>query len=132
MHSGEQDAAAAGNLSLEDMNWLMAETFRMQRRLLSPLLDQPIRPGSVPLFSEDDDVGSVSQSPCDLTEGDFMTEHTVGRPMEILMVEDTLMFARITMGALRNGNVAHRFTWLTDGEDALEFLHRRRKYVQAP
>jgi chemotaxis family two-component system response regulator Rcp1 len=61
-----------------------------------------------------------------------MTEQTVGRPMEILMIEDSLTFARITMGALRNGNFAHRLTWLTDGEEALEFLHRRLKYVQAP
>ncbi len=61
-----------------------------------------------------------------------MSEQTVGRPMEILMIEDSLAFARITMGALRSGNIAHRFTWLTDGEEALEFLHRRRKYVQAP
>jgi DNA-binding response OmpR family regulator len=36
------------------------------------------------------------------------------------------------MGGLRNGNIAHRFTWLTDGEEALEFLDRRRKYTQAP
>ena len=61
-----------------------------------------------------------------------MTEQTVGRPMEILMVEDSLTFARITMGALRAGNVVHRLTWLTDGEEALEFLHRRAKYVRAP
>jgi two-component system, chemotaxis family, response regulator Rcp1 len=118
--------------SLEDMKWLMAETFRMQRRLLSPLLGQRIRPGSVPLFSDDDDAGTDSESLCDVEEGHFMTEQAVGRPMEILMVEDSLMFARITMGALRNGSIAHRFTWLTDGEEALEFLHRRRKYVRAP
>ena len=61
-----------------------------------------------------------------------MTEQTVGRPMEILMVEDSLTFARITMGGLRKGNIAHRITWLTDGEDALEFLHRRAKFVRAP
>ena len=52
--------------------------------------------------------------------------------MEILMVEDSLTFARITMGGLRTGKIAHRITWLTDGEDALEFLHRRAKFVRAP
>ncbi len=118
--------------SLADLKWLMAETFRMQRRLLSPLLGQRNQTGSVALSSEDDDAGSISESPCDVKEDDFMTEQTVARPMEILMGEDSLMFARITMGALRAGNVVHRFTWLTDGEEALEFLHRRHKYVRAP
>ena len=61
-----------------------------------------------------------------------MTSNTIGRPMEILLVEDSLMSARLTMGALRKGNVPHRLTWLTDGGEALEFLHRRGKYRQAP
>lgn len=57
---------------------------------------------------------------------------TTGRPMEILMVEDSFMYARITMGALREGKVEHRLTWLRDGVEALEFLRRRRKFVHAP
>lgn len=61
-----------------------------------------------------------------------MTSNTVGRPMEILLVEDSLTSARLTMGALRQGNVPHRLTWLSDGDEALEFLHRRGKYRQAP
>ena len=55
-----------------------------------------------------------------------------GRPMEILMVEDSLTFARITMGALRSGGIEHRFSWLSSGQEALEFLHRRGKYRRAP
>jgi CheY-like chemotaxis protein len=61
-----------------------------------------------------------------------MSQNTVGRPMEILLVEDSLMSARITIGALRNGGVQHRLTWLSNGEEALEFLQRRGKYTQAP
>lgn len=61
-----------------------------------------------------------------------MQRNTVGRPMEILYVEDSLMAARLTIGALRKGNIQHRMTWLTDGEEALEFLHRRGKYARAP
>jgi CheY-like chemotaxis protein len=61
-----------------------------------------------------------------------MRHDTIGRPMEILMVEDSLMFARITMGALKEGGVKHRMTWLTDGVDALEFLHRRGRFKRAP
>ncbi|MFQ5733367.1 MAG: response regulator [Planctomycetaceae bacterium] len=61
-----------------------------------------------------------------------MRHDTIGRPMEILLVEDSLMFARITMGALRNNEVKHRLTWLSDGGPALEFLHRRGVYARAP
>ena len=61
-----------------------------------------------------------------------MSRNTVGRPMEILLVEDSLMSARVTIGALRNGGVQHRLTWLSNGEEALEFLQHRGKYTQAP
>ena len=61
-----------------------------------------------------------------------MDDNTVGRPMEILLVEDSLTSARVTMGALRNGGIQHRMTWLTDGEEALEFLFRDGKFVRAP
>lgn len=62
----------------------------------------------------------------------FRNENTVGRPMEILLVEDSISAARLTIGALKRGNILHRLTWLSDGEDALEFLHRRGKYAVAP
>ena len=52
--------------------------------------------------------------------------------MEILLVEDSLTSARLTIGALKKGQVQHRLTWLTDGEEALEFLYQRGKFVQAP
>jgi two-component system, chemotaxis family, response regulator Rcp1 len=56
----------------------------------------------------------------------------VGRPMEILLVEDSLVSARIAMGALKNGQVQHRMTWLTDGQEALDFLSKRGLYARAP
>ena len=61
-----------------------------------------------------------------------MKQETVGRPIEILFVEDSLTFARITIGALRCGRIEHRLTWLTDGAEAAEFLWRRGKYARAP
>ncbi|MBL8849321.1 MAG: response regulator [Planctomycetaceae bacterium] len=61
-----------------------------------------------------------------------MRRETVGRPMEILLVEDSLTSARLTMGALRNGGLEHRLTWLTDGAEAADFLHRRGKFTRAP
>ncbi|WP_397570470.1 response regulator [Schlesneria sp. T3-172] len=61
-----------------------------------------------------------------------MSHETVGRPMEILLVEDSLMFARIAIGALKNGRILHRLTWLSDGSEALQFLKREGKYAAAP
>ena len=61
-----------------------------------------------------------------------MSSETVGRPMEILFVEDSLTSARLTMGALKKGDTQHRLTWLTNGEDALEFLYQNGKFSRAP
>ena len=52
--------------------------------------------------------------------------------MEILLVEDSLTSARLTIGALKKGDFEHRLTWLSDGNDAVEFLFRRGKFAQAP
>ena len=57
---------------------------------------------------------------------------TVGRPMEVLMVEDSLTAAKLTMGALTKGHVAHHMTWVKTGEDALEFVRHAGKYARAP
>lgn len=59
-------------------------------------------------------------------------QNTVGRPMEILLVEDSLTAARVTMGGLKSGKVQHRLTWVTDGAEALEFLHQTGKFSRAP
>ena len=60
-----------------------------------------------------------------------MTE-TVGRPMEILLVEDVLSSARLTIGALKNSGIQHRLTWLQNGDEAIEFLKQDGKFQQAP
>lgn len=67
-----------------------------------------------------------------MTARDLMSNNTVGRPMEILLVEDSLTSARVTIGALKRGQVQHRLTWLTDGAEAVEFLERSGKYARAP
>jgi len=61
-----------------------------------------------------------------------MSQNTVGRPIEILLVEDSLTSARLTIGALKKGEFEHRLTWISDGNEAVEFLFRRGKYGQAP
>lgn len=61
-----------------------------------------------------------------------MVHETIGRPMEILLVEDSLTFARLAINALRKGQVQHRLTWLTDGAEAWKFLQRDGTYANAP
>jgi chemotaxis family two-component system response regulator Rcp1 len=61
-----------------------------------------------------------------------MQRETVGRPMEILLVEDSLPAARITMAALKRGGLEHRLTWLSDGDDAARYFRREPPYARAP
>ncbi len=61
-----------------------------------------------------------------------MYDKTVGRPMEILLVEDSLMDAQVTMRALRDGQVKHRMTLVVNGEEAVEFLKRVGRFARAP
>jgi chemotaxis family two-component system response regulator Rcp1 len=52
--------------------------------------------------------------------------------MEIVLVEDSLIDARLTMGALQQVGFRHRLTLIRDGEEALEFLNQRGRFVRAP
>ncbi len=61
-----------------------------------------------------------------------MTREMVGRPMEILLVEDGLTDACLTMGALKNGGVKHRLTLMRDGIEAMDFLNQSGVYAKAP
>jgi two-component system, chemotaxis family, response regulator Rcp1 len=60
------------------------------------------------------------------------TEKIVGRPMEILLVEDDLGDAGITIEALRASEVPCRVSLVRDGDEALEFLHRRGIFRRTP
>lgn len=62
----------------------------------------------------------------------MVNKTTIGRPMEILLVEDSLSDARATIEALKEGGVQHRLTLLRDGEEATEFLNREGKFTRAP
>lgn len=52
--------------------------------------------------------------------------------MEILLIEDSLPAARLTMGALKRGGIEHRLTWISDGDEASQFLHQQDRYARAP
>jgi len=59
-------------------------------------------------------------------------KQVVGRPMEILLVEDGLMDARVTINALKEGLRQHRLTLIRDGEEAIEFLQQTGRFAKVP
>ncbi len=61
-----------------------------------------------------------------------MTSETVGRPMEILLVEDDLEDAGLTIEALREGEVPCRISLVRDGEEAMQFARREGMFARAP
>ncbi|MBM4000909.1 MAG: response regulator [Planctomycetes bacterium] len=61
-----------------------------------------------------------------------MNDKMIGRAMEILLVEDSLMDAHVAMRAIRDGQIKHRLTLVVDGNEAIEFLHRDGKFARAP
>lgn len=61
-----------------------------------------------------------------------MSPNAVGRPMEILLVEDNLEDAGLTIEALKQGQVKCRVSLVRDGEEATAFLRRQGIYAQVP
>lgn len=61
-----------------------------------------------------------------------MNKETIGRPLEVLLIEDDLEDAGLTFEALKQGEVPCRISLVRDGEEALEFLQRSGKYARAP
>ncbi|HLA37932.1 MAG TPA: response regulator [Candidatus Brocadiales bacterium] len=55
----------------------------------------------------------------------------VGRPVNILLVEDNLGDVRLTQEALKEGKVINNLSVARDGEEAMEFLWRKGKYANA-
>ncbi|HUS38465.1 MAG: response regulator [Pirellulales bacterium] len=61
-----------------------------------------------------------------------MSNALVGRPMEILLIEDSPSDARLTKEALQGSSIKHRLTIVRDGQEAMKFLHRDDWFSQAP
>jgi chemotaxis family two-component system response regulator Rcp1 len=61
-----------------------------------------------------------------------MMRDAVGRPMEILLIEDDLEDAGMTIEALRKGDVPCRISLVRDGEEAMEFVLRQGKFRRTP
>ncbi len=54
------------------------------------------------------------------------------RPVEILLVEDSPSDAELTVEALKEAKIHNRLSIVEDGVEALDFLHRRGKWSEAP
>lgn len=61
-----------------------------------------------------------------------MLSQTVCRPMEILLVEDGLLDARVTILALGRCSIHHRVTLVRSIEEAREFVRREGVFRRAP
>ena len=62
----------------------------------------------------------------------LVTPEGTGQALEIILVEDSLLDARVTIESLRRCGFHHRLTLFRDGQEAIEFLHRRGVFSRAP
>jgi len=60
-----------------------------------------------------------------------MAAGPIGRPVEILLVEDNPGDVRLTEEALKEGKLMNRLSVVGDGVEALAFLRRKGKYANA-
>ncbi|MCK5545364.1 MAG: response regulator [Desulfobulbaceae bacterium] len=61
-----------------------------------------------------------------------MSIKQTGRSVEILLVEDSPGDVRLTQEALKEAKIVNRLSVVMDGEEAVNFLHRKDKYRDAP
>lgn len=54
------------------------------------------------------------------------------RPIDILLVEDSLGDIRLTEEALKEGKIAVNLHTVMDGVEAMEYLHKQGKFVHMP
>jgi chemotaxis family two-component system response regulator Rcp1 len=61
-----------------------------------------------------------------------MTVKQMGKPIEILLVEDNPGDVRLTREALTDGKMRNNLSVVADGVEAMAFLHREGQYASAP
>jgi CheY-like chemotaxis protein len=61
-----------------------------------------------------------------------MSNTAIGKPVDILLVEDNPDHVELTVKALRDNNVLNEVYVVTNGEEALDFLYQRGAYANAP
>ena len=57
---------------------------------------------------------------------------TEGRPIEILLIEDSPSDTELTVEALREAKMRNHLSIVEDGVQAIEFLRRKGKFAQSP
>jgi len=65
-------------------------------------------------------------------KGKGYSMHLNPKPVEILLVEDNPMDVIVTREALNEGKVCNNLNVVQDGEEAIDFLHRKGGYASAP
>lgn len=60
-----------------------------------------------------------------------MTGKKIGKPIQILLVEDSPGDVRLTQEALKEGKVLNELQVVSDGVEALALLHKQGKYTRA-
>ena len=76
--------------------------------------------------------GSVRPPHIRLGASHSQTESSEAGPMEILLVEDGLTDARMTIFAIRNSRIHHRLTLVRSIADASAFIGRQGVFKRAP
>ena len=56
----------------------------------------------------------------------------IGRPMEVLLIEDDLEDAGLAIEVLRQGEVPCRVSLVRDGEEAMRFIRRQGHFARTP
>jgi CheY-like chemotaxis protein len=69
-------------------------------------------------------------NPSKLTQQVF--HGSLGRPVQILLVEDSPSDVAMTVAVLREGHIANDLHVARDGEAAVNFLHRRGRFADVP
>ena len=56
----------------------------------------------------------------------------VGRPVDVLLIEDSPSDVAMTLAALNEGRIANIVHVVSDGEEEMAYLHRTGKYAEMP
>lgn len=62
----------------------------------------------------------------------FVNPEGTGQALEIMLIEDGLLDAKLTIESLKHCGIHHRLTLFRDGAEAIEFLHQRGVFTKAP
>lgn len=61
-----------------------------------------------------------------------MDKENLGKPIEILLVEDNPGDARLALESLKESKIRNTLNWVQDGVEAMKFLRRQGNYTNAP